>query len=420
MASFGHPIDPVRQWDSLLSLLTQAQESNPFYQRKFASVGAPRLPQNPADFAVRWPLTTKVELVADQAAFPPYGTVRSRPLGEYTRLHQTSGTTGSPLRWLDTPDSWSALVDDWATVFSAAGVAAGDRVFFAFSFGPFLGFWLAFEAAQRLGCLCLPGGGLSTALRLRMLLDNRAEVLCCTPTYALHLAEVASAEGLDLKAAAVRLILVAGEPGGSDPALRARLSEAWNGARVFDHHGMTEVGPVTYEDPASPGRLLVMEASFFVEVVDPTSGQPIPEGGAGELILTTLRRTASPLIRYRTGDLVRAGRSSPRAPLGLQGGVLGRVDDMVVVRGINVYPTAIDRWVRTLPTIAEYRVTLDERAVLPELSIEVEGPPEAAVELGRLLREELGLRISVDVVPAGTLPRFELKARRWRRLPRAA
>src|SRR5262249_37894170 len=150
-----------------------------------------------ADFKARVPFTVKQELVADQAACPPFGTNLTYPLDQYTRFSQTSGTSGAPLRWLDTTATWSWMVDNWVDVFRVSGVGSQDRVFFAFSFGPFLGFWTAFEAAGRLGCLCIPGGGLSSSARLRSMLDNQATVLCCTPTYALRLAEIAAQDGID-------------------------------------------------------------------------------------------------------------------------------------------------------------------------------------------------------------------------------
>ncbi|MGO8807359.1 MAG: phenylacetate--CoA ligase family protein, partial [Candidatus Bathyarchaeia archaeon] len=195
------------------------------------------------------PFTRKEEIAADQAEYPPYGTNLTYPLTAYNRFTQTSATSGAPLRWLDTRESWQWMLDNWKQIFQAAGVGPHDCLYFAFSFGPFLGFWTAFEAACQLGCRCLPGGGLSSLARLQAIRDNRADVLCCTPTYALRLAEVAAAENVDLSAMSVRTIIVAGEPGGSVPALRQQIERAWNRAMVFDHHGLTEVGPVSYQCP---------------------------------------------------------------------------------------------------------------------------------------------------------------------------
>lgn len=406
----------------LRALLAEIVPRNPFYGRKFAAIGCSALPASLADFTARYPFTTKAELVADQAAHPPYGSNLTYPLARYTRCHQTSGTSGAPLRWLDTPESWSAMTDDWAEVFRAAGVTAGDRAFFAFSFGPFLGFWLAFEAAQRLGCLCFAGGGMGSALRARVLLENECTVLCGTPTYALHLAEVARAEGFDLSRSRVRRIIVAGEPGGSLPATRARLTEAWPGAQVFDHHGMTEVGPVTCEVPGRPGTLAVFTHSYFAEIVRPETGAPVAAGETGELVLTTLHRVGSPLIRYRTGDLVRSSASAltETGNLQLEGGILGRADDMVIIRGVNVYPTALDELIRSFPEVAEYRVTHDPGTTLAEITLEVEAVPAVAEKLEQRLQEALALRVPVRAVAAGSLPRFELKAKRWRKLGPAA
>ncbi|HTI70703.1 MAG TPA: AMP-binding protein [Candidatus Limnocylindria bacterium] len=404
---------PSETLAGLRELLDLVARQNPFYRQKWAGLA---LPESLAAFVRDYPFTHKPELVADQNASPPYGTNQTYPVTDFVRLHQTSGTSGKPLRWLDTPESWANLREDWAEVFLQAGLTTGDRVLFAFSFGPFLGFWLAFEAAQGLGALCIAGGGMSSALRLRVLLENQCTVLCCTPTYALHLAEEARKEGVDLKASKVRLLVVAGEPGGSIPSVRERLSEAWNNARIFDHHGMTEVGPVTFEHPQLPGNLVVVERSFLAEVVDTATGRQLGPGERGELVLTTLRRAGMPLVRYRTGDIVCARREESSGWLLLEGGILGRVDDMVVVRGVNVYPAAIDEIVRALCGTAEYRVNLDTRTPLTELSIEVEAEAGVAAALESQLRQVLSLRIPVSSVEVGVLPRYEMKARRWRRL----
>ncbi len=349
------------------------------------------------------PFTTKTELAEDFAAHPPYGTNLTFPRSRYTRFCQTSGTTGKPLAILDTPESWDWMLSNWARIYREAGVLPGDCIYFAFSFGPFLGFWTAFEAAAKYGALCIPGGGLSSAARLGAMMTHRPRVLCCTPTYALHLADVAMKEGVK---AQVEKIIVAGEPGGSIPSVRERISAAWNGAEVLDHYGMTEVGPVAYQRPGEPNVLHIIEESYFAEVIDPATLALVPDGTVGELVLTPLGRISWPLLRYRTGDLVcRRGNA-------LEGGIIGRADDMVVVRGVNIYPSAVDAVVRGIPEIVEYRVTVAKRSEMAELSIEIETPDSsAAARLERALTEAFTLRI--PVYRADGLPRFELKARRW-------
>jgi phenylacetate-CoA ligase len=410
------------QLEQLRSLVAELFPGNKFYSDKLNAVGVTFDVASLEDFSRRFPFTTKSELVADQLAHPPFGTNLTYPFARYTRFHQTSGTTGTPLRWLDTPESWDWMLDSWAEVYRAAGVTAADRVYFAFSFGPFIGFWMAFEAAARLGALCLPGGGLNSAGRLRAIIDNQATVLCCTPTYAVRLAEVAAEEKIDLRRGCVKTIIVAGEPGGSIPSARARLEQLWPGARVFDHHGMTETGPVTFQCPVRPGVLHVIESAYYAEVIDPATGHAVAPGQPGELVLTTLGRTGSPLLRYRTGDLVRAEIqpcACGRHDLALPGGILGRTDDMVVVRGVNVYPGAVEELVRATGGVAEYRVRVSTAQALTELSLQIEPMPDHAdvtalvSELEKRFHTQFALRVPVTTVPPGTLPRFEMKAQRW-------
>lgn len=364
------------------------------------------------EFSARMPFTRKADLVQDQTANPPYGTNLTFPLERYTRFCQTSGTTALPLSILDTNESWEWMLGNWREIYRAAGVQAGDRIFFAFSFGPFLGFWTAFEAATKYGCLSLPGGGQTSVARLRGILHHGAQVLCCTPTYALHLLEVAAKEGVDLERSRVRKIIVAGEPGGSVPGVRERISAGWNGAEVFDHYGMTEVGPTAYQRCGEPDVLRIIELSYYAEVIDPASGASLPAGETGELVLTTLGRTACPLLRYRTGDLVR--RDPHAEGFVLAGGVVGRADDMLVVRGVNIYPSAVDAVVRRIPEVTEYRVEVSRRGALAELALQVEVTEPTVVRVvEKALTAAFTLRIPVTAVAPGTLPRFELKARRW-------
>lgn len=364
------------------------------------------------EFRARVPFTVKSDLAEDQQNHPPYGTNITYPLEQYTRFCQTSGTKARPLSILDTAESWEWMLGNWQTIYRESGIRLGDSIYFAFSFGPFLGFWTAFEAALRLGCRCLPGGGLSSSARLRGILDHGATALCCTPTYALHLAATAQSEGIDLSQARLRRIIVAGEPGGSIPSVRTQVESAWPGAEVIDHYGMTEVGPVAYQRPGEYGRLHVIEEAYLAEVVDPATGAETLAGEVGELVLTTLGREACPLFRYRTGDLVR--RATGETGFMLEGGILGRADDMIVVRGVNLYPSAVEAVVRTVAEIAEYRVRVKRGAALCEVEIDVEAaPPTAAEALERALSAAFSLRIPVVRVSAGTLPRYEMKARRW-------
>ncbi|MBL9140158.1 MAG: AMP-binding protein [Verrucomicrobiales bacterium] len=414
------------QTSRLRGLVALLAESNAFYRERWAKAGISAQVADLADFKARFPFTRKHDLVANQAENPPYGTNLTFPLQRYTRCHGTSGSTGRPLRWLDTPDSWQWMLNHWRRVYEAAGVTSADRVFFAFSFGPFLGFWTAFDAAQQLGCLCLPGGGLTSLARVRSILDQKATVLCCTPTYALHLAEVAALEGVDLRASSVRRILVAGEPGGSIPATRRRLEQAWQGATVHDHHGMTEVGPVSYQCPKHPAVLHVIETSYLAEILEVRTAHATGPGEVGELILTTLGREGSPLIRYRTGDLVRAPQQRGCCDCGswdlaLAGGILGRTDDMVVIRGVNVFPAAVDEVIRETGGVAEYRAEVQSNGALLELKVTIEPETGIAAEdaeatarrLESAFQTRLALRIPVLVVETGSLPRFEMKARRW-------
>ncbi|MBI2462369.1 MAG: AMP-binding protein [Candidatus Rokubacteria bacterium] len=411
----------ARQWERLTRLVQEVWAGNRFYRAKWKAAGL----DDPRDLGgreafARLPFTTKAELVEDQAAHPPFGTNLTYPLPRYIRVHQTSGTTGQPLRWLDTEEAWAWWGRCWAFVFRGAGLTAEDRIFFPFSFGLFVGFWSAFEGARQLGALAIPGGGQDSPTRLHWMRQLGATAFVSTPSYGLHLAEVARNQGIDPVALGVRTTVHAGEPGAGIPAIRRRLEEAW-GARAYDHAGMTEVGAWGFECVAQAG-LHVNETEFIAEVLDPETGRPVGEGEVGELVLTNLGRGGSPVFRYRSGDRVRwsaepcpCGRSFGRLP----GGILGRVDDMLIVRGVNVFPSAIEGIVRQFDAVDEFLIEVYTRAELDEvrLLLEIDGStPETvrrAVEgVGEAIRRELGIRVEAVAVPVRSLPRYELKARR--------
>ncbi|MBI5768348.1 MAG: AMP-binding protein [Verrucomicrobia bacterium] len=407
------------QLAALNRLVAAIARTNRFYQRKLTAADGLHGFESLAAFSARMPFTTKDELARDQLEHPPHGSTLTFPLETYTRYHQTSGTSGRPILWLDTTESWQWVLDNWKTVWRHAGAQPGDAAFFAFSFGPFLGFWAAFDSAQQCGLRTLPAGGMSSSERLRFLLARRPRLLCCTPTYALRLADVAEQEGMPLADSGVERILVAGEPGGCVPEIRARIEQGWPGARVVDHHGMTEIGPVSYGGPVDATRLRLMHDRYFVEVLRPGTNDPVAPGENGELVLTTLGRDACPLLRYRTGDLVRAEQLPGEAPgaFALAGGILGRVDDMVIVRGVNLYPAAMDAAIRAHGGVREYQVEIDQRPTLPEVRVRFEAFDEAgfaSADLARHLRATFQMRIDVEKVANGVLPVFELKARRWK------
>ncbi|MEO6568201.1 MAG: AMP-binding protein [Opitutaceae bacterium] len=408
-----------QQLAALNRLIAAIAPTNRFYQTKLATAKGLSGFESVDSFRERMPFTTKDELARDQAEHPPHGSTLTFPLRSYTRFHQTSGTSGRPIAWLDDPESWQWVLNNWKVVWQKAGAQAGDAAFFAFSFGPFLGFWAAFDSAVQLGLRAIPAGGISSAERLRFILAQRPRFLCCTPTYALRLAEVAAAESLDLSTSGVERIMVAGEPGGSVPEIRARIEQSWPGARVVDHHGMTEVGPVSYGVPEEPGRLRLLHHAYLCEVLKPDTSEAVGFGERGELVLSTLGRVACPLLRYRTGDLVRpvAMPGEDPAAFALEGGILGRVDDMVIVRGVNLYPSAMDAAVRSVAGVREYLVEIDKRRALPDVCVRFEAENESinpAAELSKHLRAAFQMRIEVEKVAAGTLPVFEMKARRWK------
>lgn len=424
--------------DYQLARLNEVLESvlrhNPFYSAKLSEV---RLPVRSLDEMQSWLTTSKEELVgglqgaAAREFVGPSGVAELGPeaglaknltfaLERYVRYHRTSGTRGAPLVVLDTAEDWQWWIDGWQFVLDAASITATDRVLMAFSFGPFIGFWSAFDAVTQRGALAIPTGGLSTLARLETLRASRATAMLCTPSYALHMAEVAVERGLRLSDSDVRVIIVAGEPGGSIPSLRSRIEQAW-GARLVDHAGATEVGPWGFPSVDGAG-LHVNESQFIAELLVPGEETAALPGETAELVLTTLGRVGCPVIRYRTGDLVRGRHDTGYANrfLFLEGGVLGRTDDMLIVRGVNIFPSSIAQILHELPQVVDFRITARKRGALDELSIEVEdrrGDPDAIAET---LNVRLGLKVAVESVPIGSLPRSEGKGKRFRdeRAPR--
>lgn len=403
----------IRTWqlEQLNHQLRTILPDNRFYREAFREHCQPdgTLQLNTLDELSRLPFTTKQDLVAspsnDTASLSAHHT-HAPP--QYSRLHRTSGTSGRPLIVMDTQDDWRWWSATWQHVLEAAGVERSDRVFLAFSFGPFIGFWSAHQACVDRGATVIPGGGLSSLARLEFIEQTDATVICCTPSYALHLAEVAERESFDLSRLNVRRIIVAGEAGGSVPSVREMIQEAWH-AQVVDHSGATEIGPWGFGWPERIG-LHVIETSFIAELIPVAQADDV-----AELVLTSIGRMGAPVIRYRTGDAVRTERptSGPCRFLWLPDGVVGRVDNMVTIRGVNVFPSSIDALVREDANIDEYRVRVTRSGQLDQLQLEVEASTEACEALEKRLTARLGLRIPVTRAQASSLPRSEGKSRRW-------
>lgn len=406
-----------------LRALVRELSGNTFYREKCRTAGIDLASLRTPEDLTALPFTTKKELVEEQNAHPPFGRLLTYPLSRYRYFHQTSGTTAQPLRWLDTKEDWETWIRCWGHVYRGAGVNEDDIVFCAFSFGPYISHWLAIDGARHVGALGVSGGGMSSEQRLQAILENRCTVLVCTPTYSLRLAEVARSCGLDLNSSAIRVSIHAGEPGASVPGVKRAIEQAW-GADCFDHAGATEVGAWAFDCEARTGAIHLNETEFVFEVIDPDNGGPVRAETQGELVVTTLGRAGMPVLRYRTGDLVEmttAPCSCGRTLARIKGGVLGRADDMLIVRGVNLYPTAIDNLVRSLPTVCEYEVEIRRVAGLDDLTIKVE-PSDGArfdeieMALSESFRAQLNIRVSVEEAAPGSLPRYELKARRYKRL----
>ena len=409
----------IESWDSdqlrnhQLKRLNQVLEAilpaNQFYQSKLKTNN---LPLNSLDELSELPFTHKEELLdpENEAGFAANLTF---PLDQYSRFHRTSGTRGRPLIVLDTANDWDWWMETWQYVLDSAALNASDRVVMAFSFGPFIGFWSAFDAAVERGAMIAPTGSLSTVARIELIRSIQATIIFCTPSYALHMAEVAQQNEIDLTSSSVKKIIVAGEPGGSIPSIRQQIESSW-AAKVIDHSGASEVGPWGFADANGTG-IYVNEAEFAAEFISLATGKPANEGELSELVLTCLGRIGSPVIRYRTGDLVRPQRhtSGDCNFVLLQGGVLGRTDDMMIIRGVNIFPTSVEKILRGFPEIVEYRLTTFKQESMDQLKIEIEDQLASPERVRDELQIQLGLRVDVECVPAGSLPRFEAKGKRF-------
>jgi phenylacetate-CoA ligase len=401
---------PDRRLERLNALVAAVARSNEFQRPRLDGVALRSLEE------LRLiPTIGKIDLVRDQQLHPPFGRNLTYPLERYVHLHHTSGTTGAALRVLDTEEDWSWWRRCLGTVFAAAGVGGSDIVALAHSFGPYVQFWASYEGAGAVGANRVALGGMDSVQRLQTIGEYGATAVACTPSYAIRLANVAAQSNLTDAMRSVTRVICTGEPGASLPAVRSKIEELWQ-ARCIDHAGLSEVGAFAYPC-AEHGGVHLNEDEFIAEIVHPDTEQPVGPGEIGELVMTALGRVGFPAVRYRTGDVVE--QLPERCPAGHRGlwlpaGILGRTDDMVVIRGMNVYPSAIEQVLRESGEIGEFRITFyTEPGAMDEVKVEVElaTAAQARAIQGRL-RQRLGLRVRIVPLKPGVLPEQGLKARR--------
>ena len=409
----------------LKRMLEWTEAQVPYHAKRLANAGVSADAIDSIDDLRRIPFMTREEWMQGQLDQPPYGPILATDEDLAIRYHLTSGTTGrTPIRVLDGTKDWEWIAEMWCYGFWGFGVRPNDRVFFAFSYGTFVGFWGAHYACEKLGCLVLPGGNMTTEARIKQIMDMNATVVCSTPTYALRMAQEAQSMGIDLAAGPVERLILSGEPAGSIPATKKLIEEQW-GAKAGDTAGMTELGTIMmFECDQQPGGAHIIEDHYIEEVVDPESGDPVDYGERGERVVTSFGRGFIPVIRYRTRDFVvkvpGTNCSCGRTFDIYEGGIQGRVDDMKLVRGTNVYPRAVEAIVREYAEIDEFQIHLyTAEGIRDEIEVLVEIPDSGAdadtllAKLGTDLAEaHEGLRFGVKQVENESLPRFELKAKR--------
>lgn len=405
--------------------LAYAYDHSPFYAAKFDDAGIDPATIETFDDIRRIPTTTKADLRAAQRSEPhPYGDMLAVDPVDVTEYHQTSGTTGQPVRQADSWRDWEWWSDCWATVLWAQGIRPRDRVFIPFSYNVFIAFWAGHYACEKIGAEVVPGGNLSSTQRVRMMHDLEVTAFMSTPTYALRLAEVAREEGFVASDFSIERIVCAGEPGASVPGTKRRIESQWD-APVFDHAGATEAGAWGFSCTGDSIGLHFNEAMFLVEVLDEADCWVGP-GEEGRVVITPLDRQAQPYIRFELRDRIElaspeacsCGRSFQLA----DGGILGRLDDMTNVNGVLVAPTVIEDTVRRFDGITdEYRVVIDhhEQKDVDVIDLIAELVPHEGRQrddIERALQEDLkqatGLSFRVTFVQPRSLDRFELKADR--------
>jgi len=380
------------------------------------------------DDVAKVPTLQKEDYRTAQAKEPwPYGESLCVPLEKVTEYHQTSGTTGQPVYQPDTWEDWEWWNECWAYILWAQGFRNTDRVFIPFGYNVFIAYWAGHYACEKVGCEVVPGGVLNTEERLLKMKEIRATAFMATPTYVLGMADSCrELLKMDPRELNIKRILCAGEPGASVPATKRRMEEAW-GAEVYDHVGATEIGGWAYECTSRPGGVHVNEAFFLVELVDLENGRLIEEPERpGKIIITAFDRHAQPCIRFDSKDVGMWGEpcGCGRTFRVIKGGVQGRVDHITKVKGVLFSPVSVEEVVRSISELGdEYELVLTKKGDMDVATLKVELVPGSGAdrtivlqELSRLLRLKTGLSYHIEFHEHGTLPRYLVKASRFKDL----
>jgi phenylacetate-CoA ligase len=397
-----------------------------FYGKKLGATGIRRQDLTCLEDLVKLPVTMKDEVRRSQEETPPFGDLVAADLADVVRMHTSSGTTGRPTCMLWTRQDLQSWADMYARQGWAVGLRPTDVFMNGWSTEWFVGGQGALMGFSHLGALTIPAGSRDSRRLVHALREYGVHVMSGTPSFLLHLSEIAQAEGVAVSDLKLHTLCLGGEPGASIPATREKLEELWH-ARPMDVYGSLEFQPIAWEC-RDGGRLHFCEDQVYVEVLHPDSLEPVAAGREGVLVLSHLDRRACPLLRWWTGDMVVASREPcpcGRTHLALVGGVRGRVDDMLIVRGVNVFPSAVEDVLRSMPFVAEeFQILIDRDSYDPftrslsKLKLRVELKPglEPTAELAEKVTEEvrsrLALRPVVDLVPHRTLPRTTMKAQR--------
>ena len=406
-----------------------AYNNSPFYKKLYQDKGFEPGDLNKFEDIQKIPKTDKGMLREVQQRPPfPYGDILSVPIKDVTTFRQTSGTTGTPVYQADTWQDWEWWSECWSYILYAQGYRDTDRVFIPFGYNIFVAFWAGHYAAEKIGCEVVPGGVLNTEARVLKMQELKCTAFMATPTYVLAMADTARKMGIDpVKDLSIRRITCAGEPGASIPATKKRIEEAW-GCKVYDHIGATEIGAWSYECTSQSGGLHVNDAFFLVEIEDVETGKIIDEPGKnGKMLITAFDRIGKPCIRFDSKDVIRwadhtceCGRTFRM----IDGGVVGRADDITKVKGVLLAPTAIEEVVRSFSELGdEYEVVVSKVGDVDDILLKVEmsswHEEKKDIILARLqdqlrLRTNLGYRI--EVRPQGSLPRYQVKSHRFKDL----